>query len=509
MEYVIGCDIGSQGVKTVLLTAEGRLAGEAGAGYGIDTPQPAWAEQAAGTWIQAMAEAVQRLIREADVHPDQVRAVGLDAQVDGLVPVDEQGEPLRPAIIWMDRRAVAQTAAIGETSDPQRLFELSGLNLDPSHVAPKIRWFAENQPDLYGKTAAFLLPGSYAALYLTGELGIDYSNASSTLLMDVRRKEWSRELCDLFQVPMDRLPPIYPANQGLGTLRPGAAEALGLKPDTLLVLGCGDEHAACLGAGVLTPGLVCDITGTAEPVAAASPQPIFDETGLVETHCHADPDLWLLENPGFVSGGNFRWFRDQFAPEEVRLAAEGGLDPYDLLSGMAAKVPAGSEGLLMLPCLMGSVTPTWNALARGVFYGFTMAHRREHFIRAIMEASAYALRDITDRMQAIGLGLEEIRAVGGGARSSLWRQIKADVTGLPVTLTETVETTALGAAMLALNGAGMIPSLSQAADACVRVVETRAPDPQLMARYEEFYALYRSTYFALEPVFEEGGRISA
>jgi xylulokinase len=285
------------------------------------------------------------------------------------------------------------------------------------------------------------------------------------------------------------------------------AEMAGLSPHTAVILGCGDEHAASLGAGVISSGLVCDITGTAEPVCAASREPLFDHTGLVETHCHADPDLWLLENPGFVSGGNYRWLRDQFAPDQVIKASQLGLDPYDLLNQEAEAVPPGSDGLVMLPCLSGAVTPTWNALARGVFSGFTLAHRRAHFVRAVLEASAYALRDITDRMQAMGLALKQVRAVGGGARSPLWRQIKADVTGLPVTLLQTVETTALGAGLLALVGRGYARTPYEAVKASVRVVETRDPDPNTSERYQAYYQLYRATYFALQPVFEKASGI--
>jgi len=253
---------------------------------------------------------------------------------------------------------------------------------------------------------------------------------------------------------------------------------------------------------------VCDIAGTAEPVCASATQPIFDPTGLVETHCHADPAWWLLENPGFVSGANYRWFRDQFAPLEVQAAGQGGPSAYDLLNDLAAQAPAGAEGLVLLPCLMGAMTPTWNAAARGTFAGFTLAHRREHFARAVLEASAYAVRDITDQMQQMGLALTEIRAVGGGARSRLWRQIKADVTGLPVTLPQTSETTALGAALLALVAIGAFASLSDAARQVVCLVDAERvePDRAAQARYEDSYQFYRDTYFALLPVYERAAR---
>lgn len=506
MQYVIGCDIGSQSLKAVLISAEGQACGEASASYPIDYPQPAWAQQSAADWLTALAQAIHALLARTQVSPREVVALGLGAQVDGVVAVDRAGQPLHPALIWMDRRAVAQCEAAGARLSPAEIFHITGLNLDASHVAPKIRWLADSQPELWRETAYCLLPGSYVAYALTGELGVDYANASSTLLMDVRTRQWSAPMCAAFDIPPHMLAPLYPATQLLGRLRPEAAERLGLSPATEVILGTGDEHAACLGAGVTRPGLVCDIAGTAEPVCASSQSAVFDESGLVETHCHADPDLWLLENPGFVSGANARWFRDHFAPQEVARAAQQGVDAYDVLSAGAEAVPAGSEGLILLPCLMGAMTPTWNAHARGTFMGFTLAHRREHFWRAILEASAYALRDITDQMQRLGLPLSEIRTVGGGARSALWRQIKADVTGLPVTITATVETTALGAGILALAGSGLMGSLADAVRLTTRVVETREPDPATRARYEDYYQLYRATYFSLLPVFEQAAK---
>ena len=507
MQYVIGCDIGSQSLKAILVSVEGKICGEATVSYPIDYPQPAWAEQDPDGWMDALAESVRSLLAGNHVSPGQIVALGLDAQVDGVVAVDSDGSALHPAIIWMDRRAVAQCERASKRISQEATFQITGLNLDPYHVAPKIRWLIDHEPNLFERAASFLLPGSYVAFKLTGEMGVDYSNASSTLLMDVRTRDWSQQMCDAFEIPMDRLPPIYPGTQVLGTLRREVAEGLGLSPSTRVVLGSGDEHAACLGAGVIEPGLVCDIAGTAEPVCASSESPLFDKSGLVETHCHADPDLWLLENPGFVSGANYRWFRDQFSTEEIKRAREEGTDAYALLDTGAETVPPGSEGLIMLPCLMGAMAPTWNALARGTFMGFTLAHRREHFSRAILEGSAYAVRDITDQMFRMGLPLREIRAVGGGARSPLWRQIKADVTGLPVVLTNTTETTALGAGILALAGAGLVDSLSEAVSLTTHVVETRGPDPENHKIYEEYYQLYRDTYFSLLPVFERSAKI--
>jgi xylulokinase len=497
MDCVIGCDIGSQGTKAILLSTAGKVIGEAYEGYQIDYPHPLWAEQPAERWLDALMLAIRRLLSESGgVESKNVQAIGLAVQVDGVIPIDSSGKPLYPAIIWMDRRAHSQCELVRQHLEDDEIFELTGLNLDASHVAPKIQWWAEHRPEIYERATHFLLPGSYLAYYLTGELAVDYSNASSTLLLDVHSKTWSVTMCDAFDIDINKLAPLGTATTTLGKLRPVVAEKLGLDANTLVMIGCGDEHSACLGAGVTKPGLVADIAGTAEPVCTAYPEAIFDQTRLVETHCHADPDFWLLENPGFVSGGNYRWLRDQFANGET----------FSSLDFEAAHIPPGADGMTFLPCLMGALAPTWNEAARGTFAGFTLAHTRGHFIRALLEGSAYAVRDITSQLQAIGMELHELRVVAGGAKSRLWNQIKADVTGLQVIVPEIIETTALGAAFVALVGIGAYATLAEASDHIVRIRERIDPDQAAQSAYDESYEIYRQTYFALLPVFERAAR---
>jgi xylulokinase len=499
MDYVIGCDVGSQGTKGILLSLEGEVICEAYEGYAIDYPHPLWAEQPVERWVGALTAVIRQLLSNSGVAPENVRALSLATQVDGVIPIAADGQALYPAIIWMDRRASAQCEPVRQSLGTDQVFQETGLNIDATHVAPKIKWLAEHQPDVYERARYFLLPGSYMAHYLTGEVAVDYSNASSTLLLDVRTKTWSRHMGAAFDIDMTRLAPVGAASAPLGNLRQEVADSLGLTTSTMVMIGCGDEHAACLGAGITQSGLVADIAGTAEPVCAASRELVFDATRLVETHCHADPDLWLLENPGFVSGGNFRWLRDQFASGQT----------YALLDGEAAALPPGAEGLTFLPSLMGAMAPTWNESARGTFAGFTLAHTRGHFVRALLEGTAYAVRDNTSQMQASGLPLREMRVVGGGAKSRLWNQIKADVTGLPVSVPAVTETTALGAAFLALVGLGAYSSLSEASDHIVQIRERIDPDPSTQAAYADAYARYRDTYFALLPIFEETARRSA
>jgi xylulokinase len=493
MDYVIGCDVGSQGTKATLLSTSGELIREAYEGYPIDYPQPLWAEQPVDRWLDALALSLRRLLSESGAAAGNVRALSLAAQVDGVIPIDSNGQPLHPAIIWMDRRASTQCESVRQRLDDEQIFQRTGLNLDPIHVAPKIRWLADQQPDVYERAAHFLLPGSYIGYALTGELGVDYSNASSTLLLDVKTKSWSETLGNAFDIDLNKLAPLGAATATLGKLRPNMAEKLGLSPATPVMVGCGDEHAACLGVGVIKPGIVGDIVGTAEPVCAASSNLAFDPARLVETHCHADPELWLLENPGFVSGGNLRWFRDQFMEGET----------YAALDSEAVRIAPGADGLIFLPSLMGALAPTWNDAARGTYAGFTLAHTRGHFIRALLEGSAYAVRDIITQMQAAGMELRELRVMGGGAKSALWNQIKADVTGLQVNVPEVTETTALGAGFLALVGIGAYSTLTEAGDDIVKIREHIEPDPESTSMYAEAYEKYRQTYFATLPVFEK------
>ena len=386
-----------------------------------------------------------------------------------------------------------------------RMF-VTGANLDSSHVAPKMLWVRDHEPAIFERSRYLLLPGSYMAYRLTGETAVDYSNASSTLLLDVKQKAWSQRMLRLTGLDEQRLGHVSGATSVLGPLTKTAAERLGLTTKTVVAVGSGDEHAACVGAGVTGSSIVCDINGTAEPVCAVAHLPVFDEEGLLETHCHADPEAWLIENPGFVSGGSYRWFLDALAPHERAEAARRGISPYDLLNAEAEQAPVAAEGLIFLPCLSGAMTPTWNADARGVFFGLSLAHGRGHMVRAILEGTAYGLRDNVDRMQEIGLHPLEIRAVAGGARGRLWLQIKADATGKPVSVPRELETTALGAAMLAGVAGGLFASLQQAAAAAVAVATYVEPNPAHRQAYDDAYALYRAVYDALQEPFRKAAK---
>jgi xylulokinase len=429
-----------------------------------------------------------------------IAALSFGSQLDGLVATAADGRALHPALIWSDRRAVAECAEVAERANGLR--RRTGCNLDPGHVGAKIAWMRAHEPAIDRDTASYLLPGSWVALQASGELAIDPSNASSTCLFDPRAMEWCEESCAAFGVDPARLAPVKPPHTVLGRIAPWLQDATGLSADIEIVLGAGDEMAAVLGAGVIEAGDVCDVMGTAEPVCAVIAQPDVDAPEVVELHPHALPGTWLLENPGWLSGGAYRWFRDELGGPEVARAAATGADVYELLNALALAAPAGADGVTWVPALSGAMAPEWNAAARAGWFGLTAAHGRAHMARALLEGNALALRDVVDAIRTTGQALTGLVCVGGGARGDLLLQLRADVTGLPVCRTVDVETTARGAAMLAAAGAGLHPSIADAARAMAGPrSEPVQPDPELRALYDGLHARHVQLYAALRPLF--------
>jgi xylulokinase len=489
--YVVGCDVGSQSIKGVLVDPGGTLVASAAHPYAMQHPASGWADQDPQSWLDGVEAVVGSLLASSGVPGAAVSGLGFASQVDGLVAVDRAMAPLRPAIIWLDRRAVSQAEHLRSTLSADDMRRLTGLNIDATHTAAKIMWLRDEEPEHYEAAIALLSPGAYMVAVLTGELVSDHANASSTMVYDVGRREWSQELLDVTGIASHLMPRLDEAQAAAGSLNSRAAEWLGLSTSCTVVVGTGDEHGACLGAGVVAPGVICDITGTAEPVAAAAPEPMVDATGLVETHAHGAPRTWLIENPGFVSGGSTLWY------------AQGvlGIAQRDL-PALAGQAPAGCDGVVFLPALSGATAPRWSDHARGVFSGLAMNHTRAHLARAVYEGTTFALRDIIDRMAELGLEGDEVRVVGGGSASTFWMQLKADVTGRVVRGLRTPEPTAVGAAMLAGVGTGLFDDLAAAID-CLTVLDERAYEPSegTAAAYDDAYDHYRSLFDAVEPMY--------
>jgi xylulokinase len=485
--YVIGVDVGSQSVKAALLDPDGTTMATAGQPCAMKHPRAGWAEQDPAEWERALAGAVRAVTGAAGIRPAEVTHLGMACQVDGVVAVDDRLEPLRHAIIWLDRRADAEVAALTGKVGADAIFATTGLAPDASHTAPKMMWLRDHEPHVFRAARSLPPVAGYLLARLTGVLAQDHANASSSLLYDVSTGTWSDVLVEAAGLDPALLPPIRPSNEVAGPLTSAAAELLGLEPGCQVIVGTGDEHAATLGAGAVGPGVIVDVTGTAEPVCAPADEVVLDPQRLVETHAHAAPGRLLVENPGFVSGGSTMWLAGSV------LGVDQGV-VFDL----AGQAPPGADGVIFLPALSGSMAPRWNENMRGAFTGLAMNHDGRHLARAVLEGCAFALRDIVDRLADLGLR-GEVRVVGGGARSQLWLEIKAGVLGRPVRPVLAEEATALGAALLAGTAADTFADLDDAVTRAVKLAPSSVdPVPGDRERYDEAYAQYRTLFDAVE-----------
>jgi xylulokinase len=479
LPLVIGCDVGTQSVKALLADPGGTVLGTATASYDVAYPRPGFAEQNADDWIDALEQVVPAVIRDAGVAADDVGAIGVAAQLDGLVPVDDRGRPLGPAILWNDRRAVAQCERLRERSAPERVFELTGLNLDAAHVAPKAMWLRDCEPDSFRDASWLPSPGSYVVERLTGERVLDRTNASSTMLYDVVADRWSEELLDASGLEPDLFGDVVASTEIVAVLNRDAAERLGLARGTRVVAGCGDDHGGCLGAGLVGPEVVGDVVGTAEPIGATATTAVRDPERLVETHFHASDGMWLVQNPGFVSGGTVRWCSELL-----------GVESPEAFFALAATAPPGADGVTFVPHLGGATTPVWNDAARAGFSGLALNHGPAHVARAVLEGCCFGFRDVVDQLKRLGMRTDEVRVVGGGARSDFGLQLKADISGRELRRVAGDHATAVGAAMLAGVGVGTFASLTDAAELMVGLGEPIRPRAELQPQYEDAYRRY-------------------
>lgn len=448
------------------------------------SPQLGWAEQDPRDWWRAACVAIKECLAKAGSGADEIAAVGLSGQMHGLVMLDAAGEVLRPALIWCDQRTEEECRAITARVGAKRLIELVGNPALTGFTLPKIWWVRTHEPQIWSRVRSVMLPKDYVCFKLTGARATDVADASGTLLFDVANRRWSSQMLQASELQPEILPQVFESPQISGRVAKDGAEASGLREGTPVVAGGGDQAAGAVGMGIVDPGNVSATIGTSGVVFAATSTPVVEPKGRIHTFCHAIPGRWHVMGVTQGAGLSLRWFRDQFCSGAS----------YDALMKEAAEAPAGADGLLWAPYLMGERTPHLDPNARGALVGLTAQHTRLHVIRAILEGVAFSLRDTFTIFRELGVPVESIRLGGGGARSSIWRQIQADVYGMPVDLIAAEEGAAYGAGLLAGVGAGVWRSVEAACGAAVHVakhVEPIAKNVELMNRqYEEYRKLY-------------------
>lgn len=506
MSYFLGIDLGTTGARAIVVDGEdGRVVAGATSEYPLDAPRPLWAEQNPEDWWNGTVSAVQGAMQAARQELGsafEVASIGLSGQMHGVVLLDESGAVTGPSLIWADGRTQAECDYITQTVGAEHLIELTANPALVGFSAPKLLWIRQHRPDQWNRARKFLLPKDFIRYRLTGEYASEVSDASGTLLFDVANRRWSDEMLRLLELDPGLLPAVYESPEISGRIQATAAGQLGLKAGTPVVGGGGDQAAGAVGNGIVRPGLVSSTIGSSGVVFAYAEVPARDTGGRVHTFCHAVPEAWHVMGVTQGAGLSLRWFRDEVAgPLEIEAAQAAGRDIYAVMTESAATAPAGSEGLIFLPYLMGERTPILDPQARGVWFGLTAAHHRAHLTRSVLEGVAYSLKDSLEILVEMGVSVAEIRASGGGGKSSLWRQIQADTFDREVVTVNASEGPAYGAALLAGVGAGHWPSVEAACDATIKVTSSTSPDSQAAAVYAKYYPVYNELYTRLKTLY--------
>lgn len=486
MEYTMGIDLGTSSVKAALVDRYGRVCGVCSRPYGISIPQLGWAEQDPEEWWSAAKSAVSELLRTSHIPGSQVKGVGFSGQMHGLAALDEDGNPVCPAIIWMDQRAELESGEI------RRIVEENGLagtlmnRPVPGMLICSLLWLKRHRPEQYAKIRHVLLPKDYLRFRLRGGLCTDETDAAASLAFSVADRRWCVELLRELDIDPSIFPEVVKPWQVCGKVSAQAALDTGLAAGTPLAAGGADSAMQLTGNGVISPGAAACNIGTGAQVLAVAESPVFDPALRSQTFCHAADGIWYLQCGALNGGSALNWLKNQ------ALESQKGFGEF---LAPAEAVPAGSEGLIFLPYLAGERNPHLDPGAKGIFFGLAMKHGQAHLIRAVMEGVACNLRECMDILQNLGLPMTRLIASGGGAKGRLWRQIMADMFDMPVYVTKTVEEACTGASLMAAVALGWYADAAQAAEATVKLEpEPALPDPSNAAVYAESRRRFRQLY---------------
>ena len=490
----LGLDIGTSGVKALLVDQSGGVAGTATVPLPLSTPRPGWAEQDPADWWRATVDAVHALLAQ---HPSVgVAGIGITGQMHSSVFLDRHGDVIRPALLWCDGRTTAEcTEIVARVGGEQRLLELTCNTALEGFTLPKILWLRNHEPESYARLATVMLAKDYVRYRLTGAIATEPSDASGTLLYDTAHLRWSGEMLEAMGMDARLLPTLGGSSEVVGHVTPTAAQTTGLPEGTPVVGGGGDNACGALGVGVIAPGDAAASWGTSGTVLAPTTEPRIDPERRVHTFCHVAPGTWYLIGVVLTAGGAFAWYRDQFAREYA--------DPADAgraLRDEAALIAPGADGVTFLPYLQGERTPHRDASLRGALLGLSLAHSRAHVTRAVFEGICFALRDSLETIRDLGLTPNQLLLTGGGSSHALLRQLQADVFGAPVSLANREEGPAYGAALLAAVGVGAFPDVATAVHRTLQQGVAATPDPRAHATYDRLFDRFRASLASARPV---------
>jgi xylulokinase len=492
--YIITIDVGTSSTKTALWNDAGRTVAETSFAYALHRPSPLWAEIDAKVWWQAVCATVREVMVRGGVHRQNVAGIGVDGVGWTLVPVDRAGDPLAPAMIWLDRRAQAETDWLNALPDAQRLISLDANPIDPAYITPKILWLKQHQPDVFAATHRFLTASGFITAQLTGEFTCDYTQAYGYHFFDIAHECWDASAAAQIGVPLDKMPLLCSCTEIIGTVTRKAAEQLGLREGIPVIAGCLDAAVGALGVGVTRLGQTNEQGGQAGGFAV-SVDHVIVEPQLIFSH-HVVPTQYLLQ-AGTVGGGTLGWFRN--------ILGDSDTITFELLSQQAERAATG--GLIFLPYMAGERTPLWSSDARGVFFGLSYKTSRAEMIRSMMEGCAFAVRDNLAIAEAKGAVITEFLASGGAIQSAVWCQIKADIYGKPLIVARQADGSegghSLGLYALTAFAIGQEDNIGDCVERLLPNRQVFEPSSAHRALYDDLFGLYRELSRKLLTDFEQ------
>lgn len=498
--YVIAADIGTTSTKTLVIDRAGNVLASHSIEYPLHTPRQDVAEQDPLEIFQAVLDGIKQVIVKSGIQPGQVLCVSFSSAMHSLIAVDEQLQPLTACITWADNRSVHYAEKLKNELNGHDIYLRTGTPIHPMSPLAKLMWIKDRQPELFNKTYKFIGIKEFVFAKLFSRFVIDHSLASATGLFNLNNLEWDEGALAIVGLPQEKLSTPVSTTRRMEGMDPGYASHMGLPSDTPFIVGASDGVLANLGAGAYEPGTYAVTIGTSGAVRGVVRQPVTDPQGRL--FCYAlKEDFWVVGGPINNGGIMFRWVRDELATLEAVEGRRRGLDPYDYLTEVAAEVPAGSDGLIFLPFLLGERAPYWNANARGVFFGLSMAHQKKHMIRAALEGVIYRIHSVMVALEELAGPAKEIRASGGFARSGFWRQMMADVLGTPVTVPDSIESSGLGAAQLGLLAMGEVKDFTGVHD-WVAANYRHSAESGNHQIYQELLPIYNQVYWQLAQQFD-------
>jgi len=492
--YVSALDLGTTGCRTYVFDLAGTVIAWDYSEWQSFYPKPSWVEQNADEWWNSIKSTIDSALKKSGIDITEIVSVSVTNQRETIVPVDKEGNPLHNALVWQDRRTTKQVEFIKKKIGEDKIYNTTGLTIDPYFSATKILWFKDNKPEIYRKTHKFLLVSDFIINKLTGKFITDFSNASRTMLFDINNLRYSEEIASDLEIDLDKMPDPVESGVDIGEI---ISDETSFDEKTLVVTGAGDQQAAALGVGVIGPGDIKCTTGTGSFILAYLSEPKFDPDKRVLCSCHAIPGSWVQEASVFTTGAVLRWFRDEIGHVECQEAEEEGADPYDLMTSLAEESTPGANGLLLIPHLVGAGAPHWNPYAKGILFGLSLGHKRRDLYRSILEGVAFEVKKNIEVFKKVSIEPSELKLTGGGSRSDLWNQIMADVLNVSCVRNVIEEATSLGAAILAASGAGIFPDISEAAKNLCKVDQRYIPKEKNNKIYEKLYRFSYDLYNTL------------